>query len=157
MTEVVRLAKEAGVVLTPAGSTHPYGNDPEDRTIRIAPSFPSQADLEAAIAGLATCEARLRHPAPAGLITGAAVTGRSGPAGRVRRSRSRTGRNWRPPRRDPGILPGSRTRITRLCGRFTPPVRPTSLSVPPSGDPRPDAALRPAVGTVGQSTSGIRS
>ena len=54
-TEVVRLAKEAGVVLTPAGSTHPYGNDPEDRTIRIAPSFPSQADLEAAIAGLATC------------------------------------------------------------------------------------------------------
>ena len=37
---VVALAKEAGVELTPAGATHPLGNDPEDRTIRIAPTFP---------------------------------------------------------------------------------------------------------------------
>ena len=38
---VVALAQEAGVVLTPAGATHPYGNDPEDRTIALRPHFPS--------------------------------------------------------------------------------------------------------------------
>ena len=42
--EVVKLAKAAGVELTPAGSTHPHGNDPHDRTIRIAPSFPNSAE-----------------------------------------------------------------------------------------------------------------
>jgi DNA-binding transcriptional MocR family regulator len=52
---VVRKAAEAGVALTPAGSTHPYGNDPQDRTIRIAPTFPRQEELEIAVAGLATC------------------------------------------------------------------------------------------------------
>jgi DNA-binding transcriptional MocR family regulator len=54
-SEVVRLAKAAGIVLTPAGATHPYGRDPLDRIIRIAPSFPGQADLEQAIEGLAVC------------------------------------------------------------------------------------------------------
>ncbi|MEO5875465.1 MAG: aminotransferase class I/II-fold pyridoxal phosphate-dependent enzyme [Streptosporangiaceae bacterium] len=52
---VGQLAKEAGIALTPAGATHPYGNDPQDRTIRIAPTFPVLAELELAIAGLATC------------------------------------------------------------------------------------------------------
>src|SRR5690606_15947310 len=37
--EVVKLAGEAGVKFTPAGATFPYGKDPEDRNIRIAPSF----------------------------------------------------------------------------------------------------------------------
>jgi DNA-binding transcriptional MocR family regulator len=53
--EVVAKAKAAGIVLTPAGATHPYGTDPADRTIRIAPSFPPLPELERAIAGLAVC------------------------------------------------------------------------------------------------------
>ncbi|MEV0158956.1 aminotransferase class I/II-fold pyridoxal phosphate-dependent enzyme [Nonomuraea fuscirosea] len=53
--EVVAKAKAAGIALTPAGATHPYGKDPEDRTIRIAPTFPELDELEQAIDGLATC------------------------------------------------------------------------------------------------------
>ncbi|MGK5556848.1 aminotransferase class I/II-fold pyridoxal phosphate-dependent enzyme [Actinomadura kijaniata] len=53
--EVVRRAADAGIALTPAGATHPYGDDPRDSTIRIAPSFPDLAELEEAIEGLATC------------------------------------------------------------------------------------------------------
>ena len=52
---VVALAKEAGVELTPAGATHPYGNDPDDRTIRIAPTFPELADVAQAAEGVAIC------------------------------------------------------------------------------------------------------
>lgn len=52
---VVTLAKDAGVVLTPAGATHPYGNDPEDRTIRIAPSFPKLAEVQEAARAVALC------------------------------------------------------------------------------------------------------
>ncbi len=52
---VVQKAAEAGIALTPAGATHPYGVDKEDRVIRIAPTFPSPADLEAAMLGLVTC------------------------------------------------------------------------------------------------------
>jgi DNA-binding transcriptional MocR family regulator len=37
--QVVRRCREAGLALTPAGSTHPYGDDPRDRTIRIAPPW----------------------------------------------------------------------------------------------------------------------
>jgi len=50
--QVVKLAKEAGVELTPAGSTHPYGNDPHDRTIRIAPTFPALAEVAQAAEGV---------------------------------------------------------------------------------------------------------
>lgn len=50
--QVVRLAKEAGVELTPAGSTHPHANDPQDRTIRIAPSFPELPEVTQAAEGV---------------------------------------------------------------------------------------------------------
>jgi DNA-binding transcriptional MocR family regulator len=54
-TRAVALAGEAGIVVTAAGAPYPYGDDPRDSTIRIAPSFPSIADLRAAIDGLCTC------------------------------------------------------------------------------------------------------
>lgn len=46
----LQLCKEAGVVMTPAGATFPYGIDPEDKNIRIAPSFPPVAELKKAMA-----------------------------------------------------------------------------------------------------------
>ena len=49
------LCKEAGVVMTGAGATFPYGVDPRDRNIRIAPSMPPVEELESAIAVFCTC------------------------------------------------------------------------------------------------------
>lgn len=51
----VALAKDAGIAVTEAGASFPYRKDPEDKNIRIAPSFPSLPDLRVAIDGLATC------------------------------------------------------------------------------------------------------
>ncbi len=51
----IALAKNAGIALTGAGSAFPYGNDPEDRNIRLAPSFPSLDDLQKSMDGVATC------------------------------------------------------------------------------------------------------
>ena len=51
----VALAKDAGIAVTEAGASFPYRKDPEDKNIRIAPSFPTIADLGEAIDGLATC------------------------------------------------------------------------------------------------------
>lgn len=53
--KVVLLAAEAGVKLTPAGATFPYGNDPEDRNIRIAPSFPSTTEIDQAMEVFTLC------------------------------------------------------------------------------------------------------
>ncbi|WP_407921610.1 aminotransferase class I/II-fold pyridoxal phosphate-dependent enzyme [Corynebacterium epidermidicanis] len=52
---VVELAKDAGIVLTAAGSTYPLKNDPEDKNLRLAPSLPPVEELELAMDGVATC------------------------------------------------------------------------------------------------------
>ena len=45
---IVAKAKEAGLIMTKAGATFPYGKDPKDSNIRIAPSFPTPEELEVA-------------------------------------------------------------------------------------------------------------
>jgi DNA-binding transcriptional MocR family regulator len=54
-SRVVTLAKEAGVALTPAGASFPHGDDPRDRNIRLAPTFPELAEVSRAMDAVATC------------------------------------------------------------------------------------------------------
>ena len=53
--EVVKLCAEAGVKLTPAGASFPYGNDPEDNNIRLAPTLPTIDELDQAIRVFVVC------------------------------------------------------------------------------------------------------
>ncbi|HWR38876.1 MAG TPA: aminotransferase class I/II-fold pyridoxal phosphate-dependent enzyme [Patescibacteria group bacterium] len=53
--KVVAKAAAAGVVLTPAAATFPYGKDPEDKNIRISPTFPPLSELRQAMELLALC------------------------------------------------------------------------------------------------------
>ena len=52
------LCKSAGVTLTNAGATFPYGKDPEDRVLRIAPTFPPVDELKLAVSVL-VCSAKI--------------------------------------------------------------------------------------------------
>lgn len=53
--EIVLKAKKAGMVMTPAGAPFPYGYDPKDSTIRIAPSYPTLEDLKLATEIFVVC------------------------------------------------------------------------------------------------------
>jgi len=54
-TNVVTLAKDVGLALTPAGSTWPLGQDPDDSNLRLAPTFPSLKSVQIAAEGIALC------------------------------------------------------------------------------------------------------
>ncbi|GAB2491466.1 aminotransferase class I/II-fold pyridoxal phosphate-dependent enzyme [Alkalibacterium psychrotolerans] len=54
-TEIVDKMKQIGIELTPANAAYPYGNNPKDNSIRLAPSFAKPDDLEIAMEALCTC------------------------------------------------------------------------------------------------------
>ena len=54
-TKVVSMCKEAGVALTPAGASFPYGKDPDDSNIRLCPSFPPVENIVKAVSILSVC------------------------------------------------------------------------------------------------------
>ena len=51
----IQLLKDAGVKMTPAGATFPYGIDPQDRNIRIAPTYPPVGELKIAMEMFCLC------------------------------------------------------------------------------------------------------
>ena len=51
----IELLAAAGVNMTPAGATYPYGNDPQDSNLRIAPSYPTVAELKVAMELFCLC------------------------------------------------------------------------------------------------------
>jgi DNA-binding transcriptional MocR family regulator len=54
-SKIVKMALDVGLKLTPAGATFPYGKDPEDQNIRIAPTYPSNDELKKAMEIFVVC------------------------------------------------------------------------------------------------------
>ena len=54
-SQVVQMAQSVGLKLTPAGATFPYGADPKDCNVRIAPTYASLEELRAAMQILTLC------------------------------------------------------------------------------------------------------
>lgn len=53
--KVVKMCGDCGVTFTPAGATYPHGLDPEDKNIRLAPSFATVEEITLAVRVLALC------------------------------------------------------------------------------------------------------
>lgn len=53
--KTIHMLKEAGVAMTPAGATYPYGRDPRNRNIRIAPTYPPLDELKTAMEMFCVC------------------------------------------------------------------------------------------------------
>ena len=54
-TDIIARAAAAGVKLTPAGAVFPYGRDPDNRNIRLAPSYPSVDEVDRAMQVFVVC------------------------------------------------------------------------------------------------------
>jgi DNA-binding transcriptional MocR family regulator len=61
-SRVVALAAGAGIALTAAGAPFPHGKDPDDRVIRLAPTYPPLAELAEALDGLVLLRSRGDRP-----------------------------------------------------------------------------------------------
>ncbi len=84
-SRVIELAREAGVAMTPAGAAFPYGDDPRDRNIRIAPSYPVAAGARGSDRRARHVRADRRRRASPRPVEPARTREGPGGAGRVRR------------------------------------------------------------------------
>ena len=82
------LAKDAGIALTPAGSSFPYKQDPDDTNIRLAPTMPPLAEVTAAMEAVATCVLLAAAEKAAAGVGGLTPQAAAGSAPRPPRTRS---------------------------------------------------------------------
>ena len=87
-SRVVALAKDAGIALTPAGSSFPYKQDPDDTNIRLAPTMPPLAEVTAGHGGRGDLRAPRRGGEGRGGVGGLTPQAAAGSAPRPPRTRS---------------------------------------------------------------------